>query len=70
MIFHVDLQFSMGAMEVSFGGKIGVYIAHPNFRRKCIEYYHILDIAGKCYDMQLVVIVLNQQRVRLHDPNK
>jgi hypothetical protein len=26
-------------------------------------------IAGKCYDMQLVAIELDQQRVRLHDPN-
>jgi hypothetical protein len=36
---------------------------------KCLEHYHILNIAGKCYDMQLVVIELDQQRVNLHDPN-
>jgi hypothetical protein len=34
-----------------------------------VEYYHVLNIAGKCYDMQLVAIKLDQQRVRLHDPN-
>jgi hypothetical protein len=33
MISHVDTQFSMGAMDVHFGGKIGAYIVHPNFRR-------------------------------------
>jgi hypothetical protein len=36
---------------------------------KCLEPYHVLDIAGKCYDVQLVAIKLDQQRVRLHDPN-
>jgi hypothetical protein len=36
---------------------------------KCLEHYHILNIAEKCYDMQLVTIELDQQRVRLHDPN-
>jgi hypothetical protein len=34
-----------------------------------LEHYHILNIAGKCYDMQLVIIELDQQCVRLHDPN-
>jgi hypothetical protein len=34
MIFHIDSQFSMGgAMEVRFGGEIGAYTAHLNFRR-------------------------------------
>jgi hypothetical protein len=37
---------------------------------KYLDHYHILDIVGKCYDMQLVTIVLDQQLIRLHDPNK
>jgi hypothetical protein len=36
---------------------------------KCLEHYHVLNIAGRCYDMQLVTIELDQQRVRLHNPN-
>jgi hypothetical protein len=36
---------------------------------KCLEYCHVLNIAGKCYDMKLVAIELDQQRVKLHDPN-
>jgi hypothetical protein len=36
---------------------------------KYLEHYHVLNIAEKCYDMQLVAIELDQQRVRLHDPN-
>jgi hypothetical protein len=36
---------------------------------KCFEHYHIINIAGKCYDMQLVLIEFDQQCVRLHDPN-
>jgi hypothetical protein len=36
---------------------------------KCLEHYHALDIAGRCYDMQLVIIELDQRCVRLHDPN-
>jgi hypothetical protein len=47
-----------------------VCILHTRISAGNAEYYHILDIAGKCYDMQLIIIVLNQQRVRLHDPNK
>jgi hypothetical protein len=27
---------------------------------KCLEHYHILNIAGKCYDIQLVTIELDQ----------
>jgi hypothetical protein len=26
---------------------------------KCLEHYYVLNIAGKCYDMQLVVIKLD-----------
>jgi hypothetical protein len=26
---------------------------------KCLEHYHILNIAEKCYDMQLIVIELD-----------
>jgi hypothetical protein len=37
--------------------------------RKCLEHYHVLDITGRWYDMQLVTIELDQQHVRLHDPN-
>jgi hypothetical protein len=37
---------------------------------KCLEHYHVQDIAGKCYDMQLIAIELGQQHVRLHDPNR
>jgi hypothetical protein len=37
--------------------------------RKYLEHYHVLNIAEKCYDMQLVTIELDQQRVKLHDPN-
>jgi hypothetical protein len=37
---------------------------------KCLEHYHVQDIAGRCYDIQLVAIVLDQRHVRLHDPNK
>jgi hypothetical protein len=46
-------------------------ISHTRFSAdgKCLEYYHVLNIAGECYDMQLVAIELDQQRVRLHDPN-
>jgi hypothetical protein len=36
---------------------------------KCLEHYHILNIVGKCYDMQLVAIELDQQHVKLYDPN-
>jgi hypothetical protein len=36
---------------------------------KCLEHYHVLDIAGRCYNMQLIVIELDQQRVGLRDPN-
>jgi hypothetical protein len=36
---------------------------------KCLEHYHVLNIARKCYDMQLVAIELDQQRVKLYDPN-
>jgi hypothetical protein len=36
---------------------------------KCLEHYDVLNIVGRCYDMQLVTIELDQQRVRLHDPN-
>jgi hypothetical protein len=60
----------MGGMEVHFGGEIGAYTAHSNFRRW--EMLGVLprnNIAGKCYDMQLVAIKLDQQRVRLYDPN-
>jgi plasmid rolling circle replication initiator protein Rep len=31
--------------------------------------FHVLIIAEKLYDMQLVAIVVSQQRVRLHDHN-
>jgi hypothetical protein len=33
MISHVDPQFSMGHMEIRFGGEIDAYTTHPNFRR-------------------------------------
>jgi hypothetical protein len=33
---------------------------------KCLEHYHVLDIVGRCYNMQLVVIELD---LGLHDPN-
>jgi hypothetical protein len=48
-----------------------VHILHTRISvdEKCLKHYHVLNIAGKCYDMQLVVIELDQQRVRLHDPN-
>jgi hypothetical protein len=36
---------------------------------KCLKHYHVLNIAGKCYDMQLVAIELDQQHVGLHDLN-
>jgi hypothetical protein len=36
---------------------------------KCLEQYHVLNIAEKCYDMQLVTIELDQSHVRLHGPN-
>jgi hypothetical protein len=36
---------------------------------KCLEHYHVLNIVKKCY-MQLAAIELDQQYVRLHDPNK
>jgi hypothetical protein len=36
---------------------------------KRLNHYHVLDIAGKCYDMQLVAIILDLQCVRLYDPN-
>jgi hypothetical protein len=36
---------------------------------KCLEHYHVLNIVERCYDIQLVAIELDQQRVRLHDPN-
>jgi hypothetical protein len=36
---------------------------------KYLEYWHVLNIAEKCYDMQLIAIELDQQRVKLHDPN-
>jgi hypothetical protein len=38
-----------------------VHISHTRIftDRKCLEYYHILNIAGKCYDMQLVAIELD-----------
>ena len=31
--------------------------------------FHVLIVKGKQYDMQLVAIVVSQQRVLLHDPN-
>jgi hypothetical protein len=37
---------------------------------KCLEHYHVQGIAERCYSMQLVAIELDQQRVKLHDPNK
>jgi hypothetical protein len=37
--------------------------------RKCLEHYHVLNIAGRYYGMQLVTIELDQQCVRQHDPN-
>jgi hypothetical protein len=33
MISHVDHQFCMGGIEVSFHGEIGAYTTHPNFYR-------------------------------------
>jgi hypothetical protein len=37
---------------------------------KCLKNYHLQSIVGKCYDMQLTTIILSQQRVKFHDPNK
>jgi hypothetical protein len=34
-----------------------------------LEHYHILNIAGRCYDMQLGAIELDHQCVRLHESN-
>jgi hypothetical protein len=31
--------------------------------------FHVLIVAGKMYDVQLVTIVVSPQRVRLNDPN-
>ena len=31
--------------------------------------FHVLIVKGKQYDMQLVAIVVSQQRVLLHEPN-
>jgi len=31
--------------------------------------FHVLIVAGKLYDKQLVAIVVSLQHVRLHDPN-
>jgi hypothetical protein len=36
---------------------------------KCLEHCHVLNIAENCYDIQLVVIELDQYRVKLYDPN-
>jgi hypothetical protein len=35
---------------------------------KCLEHYHVLNIAGKCYDMQLDAIELDQQHVNCMTP--
>jgi hypothetical protein len=36
---------------------------------KYLEHYHVPDIVRKRYDMWLIIIELDQHRVRLHDPN-
>jgi hypothetical protein len=36
---------------------------------KCLKHYHVLNTMGKCYDIQLVTMELDQQCVGLHDPN-
>jgi hypothetical protein len=48
-----------------------VHILHTRISAygKCLEHCHILNIEEKCYDMQLVAIELDQQRIKLHDPN-
>jgi hypothetical protein len=70
MISHVDPQFSRGAWRyVSVVKLVCIPRTCIFVNEKCLEHYHILDIAERCYDMQLIAIELDQQRVGLHDPN-
>jgi hypothetical protein len=72
MISHVDPQFSMGG---PWGYALVVKSMHIlrtqiSADEKWLEHYHVLNIAEKCYEMQLVAIKLDQQHVRLHDPQQ
>jgi hypothetical protein len=71
MISHIDPQFSMGGPWSYASVMKSVRILHTRISvdGKCLEHYDVLNIVGRCYDMQLVTIELDQQRVRLHDPN-
>ena len=57
-------------MDVRCGGDIGTYVAQPNFRRwEMLGGFPRTNSKGNQYDKQLDAIELDQQRVRLRDPN-
>jgi hypothetical protein len=60
MISYIDTHFPMRMHRGMLVVKL-VLIQHNQIStdEKCLEHYHVQDIAGKCFDMQLVVIELS-----------
>jgi hypothetical protein len=71
MISHIDTHFcECPSWYVTVVKLVNMQRIRISVDGKCLEHYHVQGIAGKCYDMRLVAIVLSQQCVKLHDHNK